>query len=81
MQWLRFRAVFPWRIALLFALILTIPLLIFGAWFRWELQPLERYYLPAYWESSEGAKHPEAPPKSSGYSRQLLGGRVSPLST
>jgi hypothetical protein len=58
MQWLRFRAVFPWRIALLLALLPTIPLLIFGAWFRWELQPLERYYLPAYWESSESAKQP-----------------------
>jgi hypothetical protein len=58
MQWLRFRAVFPGRIALLLALLPTIPLLIFGAWLRWELQPLERYYLPAYWESSEGAKQP-----------------------
>jgi hypothetical protein len=58
MQWLRFRAVFPWRIALLLALLPTIPLLIFGVWFRWELQPLERNYLPAYWESSEGAKQP-----------------------
>ncbi len=58
MQWLRFRAVFPWRIALLLTLLPTIPLLIFGVWFRWELQPLERYYLRAYWESSEGAKLP-----------------------
>ena len=30
MQWLRFRAVFPWRIALLLTLLPTIPLLIFG---------------------------------------------------
>ncbi|WP_158748824.1 hypothetical protein [Acidobacterium sp. S8] len=60
MQWLRFRAVFPWRIALLLALLPTIPLLIFGVWFRWELQPLERYYLSAYWESLEGAKQPRS---------------------
>ena len=60
MQRLRFRAVFPWRIALFLALLPTIPLLIFGVWFRWELQPLERYYLPAYWESSESAKQPES---------------------
>jgi hypothetical protein len=58
MQWLRFRAVFPWLIALLLALLPTIPLLSFAAWFRWGLQPLERYYLPAYWVSSVGAKQP-----------------------
>lgn len=53
----RLRGAFPWRIALLVALVAGIPLLIFGAWFRWELPPLQRYYLSVYWDSSEGAKH------------------------
>jgi hypothetical protein len=34
----------------------ALSLTIFLGWLRWELQPLERYYLRAYWESSEGAK-------------------------
>ena len=29
------------------------------AWFRWELPPLEGYYLRAYWESSKTAENPE----------------------
>jgi hypothetical protein len=58
MQLSRLRALFPWRIALLLALLPTIPLLVFGVWFRWELLPLERYYLRAYWDSSESAKQP-----------------------
>jgi hypothetical protein len=58
MQLSRFRALFPWRIALLLGLLPAIPLLIVGAWFRWELRPLERYYLRVYWDSSEGAKQP-----------------------
>lgn len=53
----RLRGAFPWRIALLVALVVGIPLLIFGVWFRWELPPLQRYYLSVYWDSSEGAKH------------------------
>lgn len=53
----RLRGAFPWRITLLVALVAGIPLLIFGAWFRWELPPLQRYYLNVYWDSSEGAKH------------------------
>ena len=52
----RLRGAFPWRIALLIALVLGIPVLIFGTWFRWELPPLQRYYLRAYWDSSEGSK-------------------------
>lgn len=52
----RLRGAFPWRIALLLALVPGIPLLVFGAWFRWELPPLQRYYLRAYWDSSAGVK-------------------------
>jgi hypothetical protein len=33
-------------------------LLFVGIWFRYELQPLQRYYLPAYWESTQGAGKP-----------------------
>jgi hypothetical protein len=36
----------------------VITLVMYVAWFRWGLQPLERYYLPAYWECSEHAKQP-----------------------
>jgi hypothetical protein len=30
----------------------------FLAWFRWELPPLQAYYLATYWESSKGAQKP-----------------------
>jgi len=36
----------------------AITLTIFLAWFGWGLQPLERYYLMAYWGSSTSAKQP-----------------------
>ena len=49
---------FPWRMALMLALVPCLPLLGFWAWFRWEVPPLQRYYLVAYWVSSEGAKQP-----------------------
>jgi hypothetical protein len=52
------RGVFPWRLALLMSMAPAIALAMFIGWFRWGLQPLERYYLSAYWESSEGAKQP-----------------------
>jgi hypothetical protein len=58
MQWLRLRTVFPWRIALLMSMVPAMALAMFMGWFKWGLQPLERYYLMAYWESSEGAKQP-----------------------
>jgi hypothetical protein len=47
---------FPWRMALILALVPCLPLLGFWAWFRWEVPPLQRYYLMDYWASSEGAK-------------------------
>ena len=56
----RIRFAFPWRIALLLALLPCLPLLGFWAWFQWELPPLQRYYLAAYWHSSETANQPNA---------------------
>jgi hypothetical protein len=51
---------FPWRTALILALLPCLPLLGFWAWFQWEVPPLERYYLAAYWHSSETANQPHA---------------------
>ena len=51
---------FPWRTSLLTALALSLVTLTSWAWFTWELPPLERYYLGAYWDSSENQKNPEA---------------------
>ena len=56
----RIRFAFPWRIALILALLPCLPLLGFWAWFQWELPPLQRYYLAAYWHSSETANQPNA---------------------
>jgi hypothetical protein len=56
----RIRFAFPWRIAVILALVPFLPVLAFWAWFRWEVPPLQRYYLAAYWDSSEGAKQPGA---------------------
>jgi hypothetical protein len=60
MKLMRIRAPFPWRIAAILALIPCLPLLTSWAWIEWELPPLQRYYLAAYWDSSEGAKQPGA---------------------
>jgi hypothetical protein len=54
----RSRSAFPWRIAVILALVPCLPILAFWAWFRWEVPPLQRYYFTAYWDSSEGAKQP-----------------------
>jgi len=58
MQWPHLPRAFPLRIALLMYAVPTITLTIFLAWFGWGLQPLERYYLMAYWGSSTSAKQP-----------------------
>lgn len=58
MQWRSFRRAFPWRIVLLLSAVPALALFIFLGWLRWELQPLQRYYLLTYWECSEGLKHP-----------------------
>jgi len=56
----RIRFAFPWRIALIAALLPCLPLLGFWAWVQWELPPLQRYYLAAYWHSSKTANQPDA---------------------
>lgn len=56
----RIRFAFPWRIALILALLPCLPLVGFWAWLRWEVPPLQRYYLIAYWHSSEHANQPDA---------------------
>ncbi|MDW5266050.1 MULTISPECIES: hypothetical protein [Acidobacteriaceae] len=56
----RIRFAFPWRTALILALVPCLPLLGFWAWLRWEVPPLQRYYLAAYWHSSEDANQPDA---------------------
>jgi hypothetical protein len=56
----RIRFAFPWRIALILALLPCLPLLGFWPWFQWEVPPLQRYYLVAYWHSSETANQPNA---------------------
>ena len=54
------RFAFPWRIALILTLLSCLPLLGFWAWLHWEVPPLQRYYLVAYWHSSETANQPDA---------------------
>jgi hypothetical protein len=56
----RIRFTFPWRIVSILALLLCLPSFGFWAWLRWEVPPLQRYYLIAYWHSSEHADQPEA---------------------
>jgi hypothetical protein len=56
----RIRFAFPWRIALILALLPCLPLVGVWAWLRWEVPPLQRYYVIAYWHSSEHANQPDA---------------------
>jgi hypothetical protein len=58
MRLARSRQAFPWRITLVLAVALCLPALTSWAWFNWELPPLQRYYLRAYWDSSETATEP-----------------------
>jgi len=51
--------VFPWRTALIVALTLSLSAVSSWAWFTWELPPLQRYYLRAYWASSTDENNPE----------------------
>jgi hypothetical protein len=38
---------FPWNTAVLICSVPVFVLLIIGVWFRWELPPLQAYYLKA----------------------------------
>src|SRR5271156_5247738 len=60
MQWASLRRAFPWRTGLLMCSLPTMALALFIAWVRWELPPLEGYYLTAYWESSRNIENPES---------------------
>ena len=60
MELSRIRFAFPWRIAVILVLLPCLPLFGFWAWIRWEIPPLQRYYLAAYWRSSETANQPDA---------------------
>jgi hypothetical protein len=53
-----FRRAFPWKTALLLGSIPALALAMFLVWFRWELPPLQAYYLVTYWESSKSAQKP-----------------------
>lgn len=56
MQWPVLRRAFPWRTGLLMCSIPVLVLAAFLAWFKWELPPLQRYYLMTYWDSSKHAE-------------------------
>jgi len=52
----RIRRAFPWRTATLLAVLLSAPVLAFAAWFVWEIEPLQSYYLLDYWQCSKAAE-------------------------
>lgn len=53
MRFRQVRRAFPWRTATLLALLFGVPVLAFAAWFVWEIEPLQSYYLPAYRQCSK----------------------------
>jgi len=54
------RFAFPWRTAELLAVLLGVPVLALAAWFIWEIEPLQSYYLPVYRQCSKTAEHTDA---------------------
>jgi hypothetical protein len=52
----RIRRAFPWQTAALLAVLLGAPVLAFTAWFVWEIEPLQSYYLLDYWQCSKAAE-------------------------
>jgi hypothetical protein len=52
----RIRGTFPWRTAALLAMLFGVPVLAFAAWFVWEIEPLQSYYLFAYRQCSKTAE-------------------------
>ncbi len=56
MRFPRIRRVFPWRTAALLAVLIGVPVLAFAAWFVWEIEPLQSYYLLAYRQCSKTAE-------------------------
>ena len=57
MRWRRLAEAFPWRTAALLAGLVGSLWFLWWTWFAQELSPLERYYWPTYFSSTEGAKH------------------------
>ncbi len=51
----RIRRAFPWRTAAVLAVLLGVPMLVVAVWFVWEIEPLQSYYLFAYWQCSKTA--------------------------
>lgn len=52
----RIRRAFPWRTAALLAVLMGVPVLSFAAWFVWEIETLQGYYLLDYWQCSNAAE-------------------------
>ena len=53
MRFRRIRQVFPWRTAVLLAVLLCGPILAFAVWLVWEIEPLQSYYLLDYRQCSK----------------------------
>lgn len=60
MRWERFADHFPWRITVLLALLFGLQSLFLWTWLRREVPPLQRYYLWAYFNCTEGAEQANA---------------------
>ncbi len=56
MRFRRIRRAFPRRTAALLAVLFGVPVLAFAAWFVWEVEPLQSYYLLDYWQCSKAAE-------------------------
>ncbi len=56
MRFRRIRRAFPRRTAALLAVLFGVPVLAFAAWFVWEVEPLQSYYLLDYWQCSKTAE-------------------------
>ena len=56
----RIAGAFPWRSVLILTAALCLSALSSWAWFIWEVPPLQRHYLRAYWHSSTTADDPQA---------------------
>jgi len=57
-RWQRLAEAFPWRTAAMLAGFAASLWFMWWTWFAQELSPLERYYWPTYFSSTEGAKQP-----------------------
>ena len=79
MQRAGLRRAFPWRTALLMCSLPAMALALFIAWFRWELPPLEGYYLMTYWESSKTAENPESTTQIQWLYKAAPGGKSEPV--